>query len=253
MSGLGRSLTRASRRGLLGQRPFFPTLGRVFAGLGGRHHSIGGSLGSGGFRYSSPSSVSIFENTRVMPDRREQETFLFVRRPELRLPLMAPPTSVFEGRRTTSYHEVSVTVLGHFWPNAVLPATPRFDHASIERTLVGTEVEYTIDPPPAYPCDPVPPSTNCGTVRPSRPVQVTRRIASQDLGVSLHPYVASRSIPAVLEVRLLYVVSLRFLGGTSRANSSSWPKLFDAITAEALLSAVSGACSPDLSAAMCSN
>jgi hypothetical protein len=130
------------------------------------------------------------------------------------------PLELFKRVETIPKYRVLIIIIGHFWPNAVVPTTPQLSPATIAAQFVGTlytyrEVIYPhpCDPPPGYPCpSPAPPTVITHTVT----------IQQRDLTITLLPHLVQQSNPERLELRLIYLIELNLPYG--------WTKVRDAIT-----------------------
>jgi hypothetical protein len=119
------------------------------------------------------------------------------------------------------YPRILLSINGHFWPNAVVPTTPRFSRSEVAAQFVGTSYTYqeTIylhpchqGPGTPFPCPPPPTVVVTHTVI----------VQEQDLAITLVPHLIRRTDPERLELRLVYIIELKLPHG--------WMKVRDAIT-----------------------
>jgi hypothetical protein len=181
------------------------------------------------FGITSTQNIS-FEQALSEPRLRTYQTFGSLKFYESNHIILSEYEQAFELSKI-SYpipnYRVQLSITGHFWPNAIVPTTPRLSQSAIAAPFVGTSYTYQeviyhhrCDPFPGtpFPCPAPPPPTI---------VVHTVAIQAQDLTITLVPHLVRRTNPERLELRLVYIIELKLPQGWMKARDAITGTLFD--------------------------
>jgi hypothetical protein len=182
------------------------------------------------FGITSTESISL-EQIANEPRLRTRQTFGDLTFYELNQIILSDYEHPFEVAKIwmpQPYPRILLSINGHFWPNAVVPTTPRLSRSEVAAQFVGTSYTYqeTIY---LHPCHPDPGTPFACPEPPTVVVTHTVIVQEQDLAITLVPHLIRRTDPERLELRLVYIIELKLPQGWMKARDAITGVLFDHI------------------------